>query len=131
MNEKVSEVKVEILNEENYLAIQKDRVRKHNHNLSKKNYFCAILILNLLLVERRRRFNINDRIKELGILLPKHDEQYFQIVGDGRKNKGSILKASVDYIRHLKREKDKMHKLEEDYQALLESSRDTINKMKV
>ena len=27
------------------------------------------------LVERRRRFNINDRIKELGTLLPKQQDQ--------------------------------------------------------
>jgi len=27
-------------------------------------------------VERRRRFNINDRIKELGTLLPKGTEMY-------------------------------------------------------
>ena len=27
------------------------------------------------LVERRRRFNINDRIKELGTLLPKQHDQ--------------------------------------------------------
>ena len=29
----------------------------------------------LFLVERRRRFNINDRIKELGTLLPKQHDQ--------------------------------------------------------
>ena len=28
----------------------------------------------LLLVERRRRFNINDRIKELGMLIPKAND---------------------------------------------------------
>ena len=30
----------------------------------------------LILVERRRRYNINDRIKELGDLLPKQNEPY-------------------------------------------------------
>ena len=36
-------------------------------------------------VERRRRFNINDRIKELGTLLPTQNEPYYELVrgGDG------------------------------------------------
>ena len=58
----------------------KDRQKKDNHNL----------------IERRRRFNINDRIKELGSLLPGADP-------DIRHNKGSILKATVDYIKKLQR----------------------------
>ena len=58
-------------------------------------------------VERRRRFNINDRIKELGTLLPKQNEQYYDIVRDVRQNKGSILKASIDYIKILKKEKER------------------------
>lgn len=70
----------------------KDRQKKDNHNM----------------IERRRRFNINDRIKELGTLLPKQDSS------DVRQNKGTILKASVDYIRKLKREQDRMRLLEEE-----------------
>lgn len=58
----------------------------------------------LLLVERRRRFNINDRIKELGTLLPKNNDPYFEIVRDVRPNKGTILKSSVEYIKCLKNE---------------------------
>lgn len=55
-------------------------------------------------VERRRRFNINDRIKELGTLLPKNNDPYFEIVRDVRPNKGTILKSSVEYIKCLKNE---------------------------
>lgn len=55
-------------------------------------------------VERRRRFNINDRIKELGTLLPKTNDPYYEVVRDVRPNKGTILKSSVDYIKCLKHE---------------------------
>ncbi|BFZ10512.1 hypothetical protein BsWGS_13551 [Bradybaena similaris] len=61
---------------------RKERIKKDNHNM----------------IERRRRFNINDRIKELGGLLPK------SVDPDLRQNKGTILKASVDYIRSLQDE---------------------------
>ena len=67
----------------------------------------------MISVERRRRFNINDRIKELGTLLPKQNEQYYDIVRDVRQNKGSILKASVDYIKILKREMERKIQIEE------------------
>ncbi|XP_064607299.1 microphthalmia-associated transcription factor-like isoform X2 [Liolophura sinensis] len=77
----------------------KERQKKDNHNL----------------IERRRRFNINDRIKELGTLLPKCSDP------DMRQNKGTILKASVDYIRRLKRDHDKMKQLEEK-QRMMEAT---------
>ncbi|XP_017769301.1 PREDICTED: microphthalmia-associated transcription factor isoform X2 [Nicrophorus vespilloides] len=69
-------------------ALAKDRQKKDNHNM----------------IERRRRFNINDRIKELGTLLPKNNDPYFEIVRDVRPNKGTILKSSVEYIKCLKNE---------------------------
>merc|ERR1719195_471466 len=90
-------VKEEPLGEDDLRALQKDRQKKDNHNM----------------IERRRRFNINDRIKELGTLLPKQDEQYYDIVRDVRQNKGSILKASVDYIKILKRERERKIQIEE------------------
>jgi len=90
-------VKEEPLGEDDLKAMQKDRQKKDNHNM----------------IERRRRFNINDRIKELGTLLPKQNEQYYDIVRDVRQNKGSILKASVDYIRILKREKERKSLVED------------------
>merc|ERR1712227_996867 len=90
-------VKEEPLCEDDLRALQKDRQKKDNHNM----------------IERRRRFNINDRIKELGTLLPKQNEQYYELVRDVRRNKGSILKASVDYIRILKKEKERKTHIEE------------------
>ncbi|XP_052260824.1 microphthalmia-associated transcription factor-like isoform X3 [Dreissena polymorpha] len=69
----------------------KERQKKDNHNM----------------IERRRRFNINDRIKELGMLLPKSMDP------DLRQNKGSILKASVDYIKKLRKDQERMRLLEE------------------
>ncbi|XP_067361596.1 melanocyte inducing transcription factor a isoform X4 [Channa argus] len=71
-------------------ALAKERQKKDNHNL----------------IERRRRFNINDRIKELGTLIPKSNDP------DMRWNKGTILKASVDYIRKLQREQQRAKEME-------------------
>nr|XP_040060390.1 transcription factor E3b isoform X1 [Gasterosteus aculeatus aculeatus] len=72
-------------------AIMKERQKKDNHNL----------------IERRRRFNINDRIKELGTLIPKSNDPYHNDVSEMRWNKGTILKASVDYIRKLQKEQQR------------------------
>ncbi|MEQ2223323.1 hypothetical protein ILYODFUR_035570 [Ilyodon furcidens] len=66
-------------------------------------------------VERRRRFNINDRIKELGALIPKSSDP------ETRWNKGTILKASVDYIRKLQKEQHRAREME-DRQRRLEST---------
>lgn len=66
-----------------------------------------IFSLKFFSVERRRRFNINDRIKELGTLLPKANEFLYDIIQDlhiRQPNKGTILKSSVDYIKCLKHE---------------------------
>ncbi|KAK7102929.1 microphthalmia-associated transcription factor-like isoform X2 [Littorina saxatilis] len=79
------------MSEEEHRMWAKDRQKKDNHNM----------------IERRRRFNINDRIKELGTMLPKTYDQ------DMRINKGSILKASVDYIRKLKRDSDQLRQEKE------------------
>ena len=35
-----------------------------------------------------------------------------------KQNKGSILRASVEYIKELKREKEKLHKLEDGQKVL-------------
>lgn len=64
------------------------------------------------LVERRRRFNINDRIKELGGLLPKNPDPFFEVVRDSRPNKGTILKSSVEYIKCLKHEVNRLRQNE-------------------
>ncbi|XP_049806377.1 microphthalmia-associated transcription factor isoform X1 [Schistocerca nitens] len=83
-------------------ALAKDRQKKDNHNM----------------IERRRRFNINDRIKELGTLLPKTNDPYYEIVRDVRPNKGTILKSSVDYIKLLKSEVERMKQSEQKQRQL-------------
>ncbi|KAL5474925.1 hypothetical protein EMCRGX_G026957 [Ephydatia muelleri] len=80
---------------------EKERQKKNNHNL----------------IERRRRFNINDRIKELGTLLPTAE------LNDSRQNKGTILKASVDYIKKLQRDANKAKMFEAKQRQLEESNR--------
>uniref|UniRef100_A0A4W4DSC5 BHLH domain-containing protein n=1 Tax=Electrophorus electricus TaxID=8005 RepID=A0A4W4DSC5_ELEEL len=82
-------------------ALAKERQKKDNHNL----------------IERRRRFNINDRIKELGTLIPKSNDP------DMRWNKGTILKASVDYIRKLQREQQHARDLETRQKKLENANR--------
>ncbi|XP_062852782.1 melanocyte inducing transcription factor a isoform X2 [Trichomycterus rosablanca] len=82
-------------------ALAKERQKKDNHNL----------------IERRRRFNINDRIKELGTLIPKSNDP------DMRWNKGTILKASVDYIRKLQREQQRAKELESRQKRLEHNNR--------
>merc|ERR1711902_113646 len=64
-------------------------------------------------IERRRRFNINDRIKDLGALLPKKNEKYHNLVKDVRQNKGSILRATVEYVKVLKEDQHRYRQLEE------------------
>uniref|UniRef100_A0A1I7T2V9 BHLH domain-containing protein n=1 Tax=Caenorhabditis tropicalis TaxID=1561998 RepID=A0A1I7T2V9_9PELO len=71
----------------------RDRRKKDIHNM----------------IERRRRYNINDRIKELGQMLPKTHQSK-----DMKLNKGTILKASCDYIRVL--QKDREHALKHQQQ---------------
>nr|XP_021514285.1 transcription factor E3 isoform X2 [Meriones unguiculatus] len=82
-------------------ALLKERQKKDNHNL----------------IERRRRFNINDRIKELGTLIPKSNDP------EMRWNKGTILKASVDYIRKLQKEQQRSKDLESRQRSLEQANR--------
>ncbi|KAK1332216.1 hypothetical protein QTO34_006888 [Cnephaeus nilssonii] len=89
------------LTESEARALAKERQKKDNHNL----------------IERRRRFNINDRIKELGTLIPKSNDP------DMRWNKGTILKASVDYIRKLQREQQRAKELETRQKKLEHANR--------
>merc|ERR1719266_692623 len=108
-------IKEEPLTEEDLKALQKDRQKKDNHNL----------------IERRRRYNINDRIKELGTLLPKESDEHFDLVRDVRQNKGSILKASVDYIRKLKVDQDRKKFLEEKCRIQEYQTRKLIAKLQL
>jgi len=108
-----SEVKDEPLAEDELKAVQRDRIKKDNHNM----------------IERRRRYNINDKIKELGTLLPRQNEQYYDLVRDVRHNKGSILKASVDYIKILKREKERKTAAEEEARRSKNENRKLLLKL--
>lgn len=94
------------LTEQEMSAWKKDRQKKDNHNQ----------------IERRRRYNINDRIKELGTLLPRTAEEakHYEMVKDMKQNKGTILKASVDYVKLLKKEN---HRIAEENARLAEERR--------
>ncbi|XP_038154376.1 transcription factor E3a isoform X3 [Cyprinodon tularosa] len=85
-------------------ALLKERQKKDNHNL----------------IERRRRFNINDRIKELGALIPKSSDP------ETRWNKGTILKASVDYILKLQKEQQRAREMEERQRRLESANRSLL-----
>ncbi|XP_060052457.1 transcription factor EC isoform X1 [Erinaceus europaeus] len=82
-------------------TLAKERQKKDNHNL----------------IERRRRYNINYRIKELGTLIPKSNDP------DMRWNKGTILKASVEYIKWLQKEQQRARELEHRQKKLEQSNR--------
>lgn len=97
----------QFMSEEEARMWQKDRQKKDNHNQ----------------IERRRRFNINDRIKELGTLLPK------TVDPDMRQNKGSILKASVDYIRKLKRDQERLKHVEDRQRQIEAANRKMMLRM--
>nr|XP_014344243.1 PREDICTED: transcription factor EC [Latimeria chalumnae] len=82
-------------------ALVKERQKKDNHNL----------------IERRRRYNINYRIKELGTLIPRSNDP------DMRWNKGTILKASVEYIKWLQKEQHRARELENRQKKLEQANR--------
>ncbi|CAF0728026.1 unnamed protein product [Brachionus calyciflorus] len=96
------------LSNEELQMLLKDRQRKDNHNM----------------IERRRRFNINDRIKELGQLLPKSGEY------DTKQNKGSILKASVDYIQTITLEINDLRKRDEANKYMIQLNKKLCNRIK-
>ncbi|XP_075993552.1 transcription factor E3-like [Genypterus blacodes] len=95
------------LNDVEAKALIKDRQKKDNHNL----------------IERRRRFNINDRIKELGGLIPKSSDP------EARWNKGTILKASVDYIRKLQKDQHRAREKEERQRRLETTNRSLLHRI--
>ncbi|XP_067360395.1 transcription factor EB isoform X2 [Channa argus] len=77
-------------------ALAKERQKKDNHNL----------------IERRRRFNINDRIKELGTMIPKTNDL------DVRWNKGTILRASVEYIKRMQKDVQRTREVETNFKRM-------------
>lgn len=50
---------------------------------------------------------------------------------DVRQNKGTILKASVDYIRKLKREQERIRQIEEDKRSTEELNRKLLLRVQV
>ncbi|XP_070997194.1 transcription factor EC-like [Oncorhynchus clarkii lewisi] len=82
-------------------VMAKERQKKDNHNL----------------IERRRRYNINYRIKELGTMIPKSNDP------DMRWNKGTILKASVEYIKWLQKEQQHARELENRQKKMEQANR--------
>merc|ERR1712227_105231 len=109
-------LKQEFTDEETKRQYMKERQKKDNHNL----------------IERRRRYNINDRIKELGQLIPKNHGD-----PDQRWNKGTILKASVEYIRKLthrqrrnEQTEQRVKKLEQMCRTLILKVQDNENQMR-
>ncbi|XP_045070260.1 transcription factor EC-like isoform X2 [Coregonus clupeaformis] len=97
---KLSTVKREVTEHETRV-MAKERQKKDNHNL----------------IERRRRYNINYRIKELGTMIPKSNDP------DMRWNKGTILKASVEYIKWLQKEQQHARELENRQKKMEQANR--------
>ena len=82
------------------LGQAKEHRRKESHNM----------------FERRRRFNINERIRELARLLPRRSEPYSEVT---RQSAGHVLKASVKYMQWLKLEVSRLSE-EEARRRILE-----------
>ncbi|XP_049436117.1 transcription factor EB isoform X1 [Epinephelus fuscoguttatus] len=80
-------------------ALAKERQKKDNHNM----------------IERRRRFNINDRIKELGTMIPKTNDL---VHSDVRWNKGTILRASVEYIKRMQKDAHRSREVENNFKRM-------------
>ena len=57
--------------------------------------------------------------------------RYYDIVRDVRQNKGSILKASVEYIKKLKSDQHKKRLLEEKVRIMESQNRKLLLKLQV
>lgn len=79
--------------------MEKRRRRRESHNL----------------VERRRRDNINERIQELGLLLPDAT-----LDGPNKPNKGQILRKSVEQIKLLQNEVNMYQSKVQELESLLD-----------
>ncbi|KAI9320615.1 helix-loop-helix DNA-binding domain-containing protein [Dichotomocladium elegans] len=87
--------------------MEKKRRRRESHNA----------------VERRRRENINERIQELGSLLPEPmlEECNSNCAGgtSNKPNKGAILRKSVDHIRLLQQDITAQQRRIQELEAIL------------
>ena len=59
------------------------------------------------------------------------DYRYFDLVRDVRQNKGSILKASVEYIKRLKQDQRKKNYFEEKYRLQEYQNKKLMQKLQV
>uniref|UniRef100_A0A8C1W372 Transcription factor EC n=1 Tax=Cyprinus carpio TaxID=7962 RepID=A0A8C1W372_CYPCA len=96
-------------------------IMQNNVSISQVHLFTVLTVtshvFNNEMFERRRRYNINYRIKELGTLIPKSNDP------DMRWNKGTILKASVEYIKWLQKEQQHARDLESRQKKLEQANR--------
>lgn len=67
-----------------------------------------------------------NRIQSFSLLL-----SWFLIDSDSKQNKGTILKSSVDYIRRLKKERERMKEVEIENRTLQETNRQLSLKLQV
>lgn len=88
--------------------IMRDRRKKDVHNM----------------IERRRRYNINDKIRELGGLLPR------SCVGEIKLNKGSILRAAVEYLRMINLNNERVQEIYKRQQMLEQENRRMLRRIK-
>ena len=89
------------MTEEEQMLWEKERLKKDNHNV----------------IEKRRRYKINDCIQELATLLPSSYDL------DLQNKKGTILQASVDYIQRLKKDHDRMSEMADQQKELERKNR--------
>uniref|UniRef100_A0A915K2E6 BHLH domain-containing protein n=1 Tax=Romanomermis culicivorax TaxID=13658 RepID=A0A915K2E6_ROMCU len=87
--------------------LMRDRRKKDVHNM----------------IERRRRYNINDRIKELGTLLPKSCTEEMKL------NKGTILQASVEYILELRKDRERLLRVQQKHNLLEDENRRMLQRI--
>ena len=64
-------------------------------------------------------------------LIHTYSFRYYDIVRDVRQNKGSILKASVEYIKKLKSDQHKKRLLEEKVRIMESQNRKLLLKLQV
>lgn len=95
-------------------------INLYTTNKGRVSYLYYITLHNI--VERRRRDNINDRIQELGTLLPDSIDD-----GVNRLNKGTILRKSVEQIRKLQSDVAQYQQRVRDLEIVLQQIRHNPN----
>lgn len=117
------------------LMMEKRRRRRESHNAGKtlkeihrKYTQLTTFFLYSIVVERRRRDNINDRIQELCSLLPEAALENANLGPNNKPNKGAILRKSVDHIRQLHQEVQTYHQRVEDLEKTLQMYRQDSEK---